>query len=186
MTMKSRRKFIKTIAVGMIGGHIASYLPTTALAAAKDISKDGFEIQKGYVVFNETTQKNMLKLAVVLFPGSDEIGIQEKIMNLVRNDHGVAGFLDAGLWNIDAISRNKYKKPFYLLENKDHIDAILRHISVRNRLFFNNFRNIVIKMYYSDPSIWQKLSYDGPPQPKGFMDYTDDPKQMVPSKKQSK
>jgi hypothetical protein len=185
MTMKSRRKFIKTIAIGMIGGHIATYLPTSALAK-KDISKGGFEIQKGYVVFNETTQKNMLKLAVVLFPGSDEIGIQEKIMNLVRNDHGVAGFLDAGLWNMDAISRNKYKKPFYQLENKNHIDAILKHISVRNRLFFNNFRYIVIKIYYSDPSVWKKLSYEGPPQPKGFMDYTEGPKQVVPGEKQSR
>jgi hypothetical protein len=30
---------------------------------------------------------------------------------------------------------------------------------------------MVIKFYYSNPSVWKRLSYNGPPQPRGFMDY---------------
>jgi len=181
----SRRKFLKTLAVGIIGGGVLHTVPSHALGD-KDPKAGGFEIHKGFTVFNNTTQMNMEQLAEAIVPGSKSIGIKEKIMKVVRADKGAAGFLDAGLWNIDAISRSKYKKPFYKLENKEHINTLIKYISVKNRLFFNQFRNLVIKLYYSDPAAWRDLSYDGPPQPKGFMDYADAPKQTKPSKQQSK
>ncbi|MEQ9618263.1 MAG: twin-arginine translocation signal domain-containing protein [Deltaproteobacteria bacterium] len=173
----SRRKFLKTLAAGAIGGEIMTALPGNVLAK-KEPSGGGFEIQKGFRVFNEVTQKNMLKLAEAFVPGSEDIGIKEKVMNLVRNDKGAAGFLDAGFWNIDALSRAKFDKPFYALENKEDIDRIIKHVSVRNRTFFLQFKGIVMKFYYSDPSVWKKLSYQGPPQPRGFMDYTEAPKKQ--------
>ncbi len=168
----SRRKFIKTLAMGVIGGEIITGLPQT-VSANKDPYSDGFEIQKGFKVFNEVTQKNMVKLAEALVPGSEKIGIKEKVMELVRNDKGAASFLDAGFWNIDAISRAKFDKPFYSLENKEEIESLIKHISARNRRFFQQFKVIVIKFYYSDPAVWKKLSYNGPPQPKGFLDYSE-------------
>lgn len=177
----SRRKFLKTLAVGVIGGEVMTGLPATVLAK-KDPSGGGFEIEKGFKVFNEVTQKNMLKLAEALVPGSEKLGIKDKVMNLVRNDKGVAGFLDAGFWNINSLSTAKFDKPFYALENKEDIDALIKHISVRNRPFFRQFKGIVMKFYYSDPAVWKKLSYNGPPQPKGFMDYSQPPEKVKPKK----
>ena len=58
----SRRKFLKTVAAGVIGGEIVTG-SAPAVLAKKDNDAKGFEIQKGFTVFNETTQKNMMKLA---------------------------------------------------------------------------------------------------------------------------
>lgn len=170
----SRRKFLKTLAAGVIGGEVMTAFPSSVLAKKNDPSKGGFEIQKGFVVFNEVTQKNMAKLAEALVPGSEKLGIKEAVMNLVRNDKGTAGFLDAGFWNIDALSRAKFEKPFYALD-KDDAETIIKHVSVRNRTFFLQFKGIVMKFYYSNPTVWKKLSYNGPPQPRGFMDYSSPP-----------
>lgn len=174
----SRRTFLKTIAAGVVGGGVFSALPADVFAKEDPLS-DGFEIQKGYRVFNEATQKNMAKLAEALIPGSSGIGIKDKVMTIVRADKGLAGFLDAGFWNIDAISRAKFKKPFYSLENTEDINLLIKHISVHNRMFYKQFRSLVIKIYYSDPSVWEKLAYDGPPQPRGFMDYAEPPKEAA-------
>jgi len=175
----SRRKFLKTLAVGIIGVDVISALPATAFA--KNFDK-GIEIQKGYIVFNEDTQKVMEALAEALIPGSKEINIRDRVMHYVNKDRGAATFYDAGLWNINSLSRAKYNKPFYNLKNKENINSLLKHIKVRNASFFNQFRSLIIRLYYSDPKVWNKLSYNGPPQTKGFMDYSEPPKQVKKSK----
>jgi len=171
----SRRKFLKTLAVGIIGGEVLSVLPSTALA--KNFEK-GIEIQKGYIVFNADTQKIMEALAEALVPGSKGINIKEKVMNYVNRDRAAATFLDAGMWNIDSLSRSQYNKPFYSLTDKENIDALLKHVRVRNAIFFNQFRHLIIRLYYADPKVWKELSYNGPPQTKGFMDYSEPPRQV--------
>lgn len=174
MDMKSsRRKFLKTVAAGVIGGEI---LTGAAPGFAKD-AKDagGFEIQKGFAVFNETTQKNMMKLADAIIPGCESVGMKEKLMRIMRGSKGSAGFFDAGLWNLEAICRKKFDVSFYSLENKNDIDLLLKYIRAKNKGFFFGFKKLVIQLYYSEPTVWKKLAYDGPPQPRGFMDYTEQP-----------
>jgi len=169
----SRRKFLKTLAVGIIGGEVLSALPATVFAKNFD---QGIEIQKGYIVFNQDTQKVMEALAEALIPGSREINIKDKVMNYVNRARGPAAFFDAGLWNINALSISKYKKPFYSLTNKEDINTLLKYVKAKNAPFFNQFRNLVFRLYYTDPLAWEKLSYSGPPQTKGFMDYSEAPK----------
>ncbi len=171
----SRRKFLKTLAVGIIGGEVLSALPTTVFA--KNFDK-GIEIQKGYIVFNEDTQKVMEALAEALIPGSKKINIKDKVMNYVNRDRAAATFLDAGMWNIDSLSRSRYKKPFYSLKDKKSIETLLKYVRAKNGVFFNQFRHLVIRLYYADPKVWKELSYNGPPQTKGFMDYSEPPKQI--------
>lgn len=166
----SRRKFLKTVAAGVIGGEI---LTGAAPVFAKDAG--GFEIQKGFTVFNESTQKNMMKLADAIIPGCESIGMKEKLMRIMRGSKGSAGFFDAGLWNLEALSRKKFNLSFYSLENKNDIDLLIKYISARNRGFFLGFKKLVIQLYYSDPTVWKSLAYDGPPQPRGFMNYTELP-----------
>ena len=170
----SRRKFLKTLAVGFIGGKVISTLPGTVFASNLD---KGIEIQKGYIVFNEDTQKVMEALVEALIPGSKEINLKSKVMEYVNKDRGAATFFDAGLWNLDSLSRSRYKKPFYSLTNKDEINTLLKYIKAKNSTFFNQFRYLIVRLHYSDPQVWKKLSYSGPPQTKGFMDYAEPPKQ---------
>ncbi|MGB2691839.1 MAG: gluconate 2-dehydrogenase subunit 3 family protein [Thermodesulfobacteriota bacterium] len=172
--INSRRKFLKTLAIGFIGGKVVSSFPGSAFATNLD---KGIEIQKGYIVFNEDTQKVMQALAEGLVPGSKEIDIKSKVMNYVNRDRAAATFLDAGFWNINSISKSKYKKSFYALTEKNEINSLIEYVKVKNSIFFNQFRSLIIRLYYSDPIVWKKLSYSGPPQTKGFMDYAEPPKQ---------
>lgn len=170
----SRRSFLKTIAIGTVGGEVLAGVPSAF--AKKESGEQGIEVKKGYIVFNENTQKNMVKLADTMVPGASDIGMKDKLMTYFRRDKGAAGFFDAGLWNIDSVSRAAFKKPFFELEKKEDVDNVIKHVSSKNRVFLYQFRALVIKFYYSDPTVWKKLSYSGPPQPKGFMDYTEAPK----------
>lgn len=170
----SRRKFLKTVAAGVIGGEILTgALP---VLAKDEKNTGGFEIQKGFTVFNENTQKNMMKLAQVILPGCESIGMKDKLMQVMRGSKGTAGFFDAGFWNLEAVSKKKFNVSFYALENKSDIDLLINHVRVKNRGFFQGFKKLVIQLYYSDPAVWKSLAYDGPPQPRGFMNYTENPK----------
>ncbi len=171
--INSRRKFIKTLTVGFIGGNVLSSIPTTVLA--KNYEK-GIEIQKGYIVFNDKTQKVMAALAEALLPGSNEINMKGKVMDYVNSDRAAATIFDAGLWNINSLSVSKFELPFYQLKDKETINALISHIQRKNRIFYNQFRYLVFRLYYADSAIWKKLSYSGPPQTKGFMDYSEPPK----------
>jgi len=172
--INSRRGFLKTLTIGFIGGKVLSSIPGSAFATNLD---KGIEIQKGYIVFNEDTQKIMQAFAEALVPGSKEIDIKNKVMDYVNKDRAAATFFDAGLWNLDSISKSKYKKAFYELTNKSEIDPLLKYVKAKNSTFFNQFRYLIVRLYYSDPLVWKKLSYNGPPQTKGFMDYAEPPKQ---------
>jgi hypothetical protein len=175
----SRREFLKTLAVGIIGGKVLSAFPSTVFAKNFD---NGIEISKGYIVFNKDTQMVMEALAQALVPGSKGINIKDKVMEYVNRERGTATFLDAGMWNINSLSKSKYKKPFYSLTDKENIDTLLKHVKAKNTVFFNQFRYLIVRLYYADPKVWKELSYNGPPQTKGFMDYSEPPKQINKSK----
>ncbi len=164
----TRRNFIKTVAFGILGSELILRLPPKAIGKVED---NGIEIQKGYKIFSSETQKSMEALADTLVPGAKDMGIRAIFMNYVSANPGMGAFFDAGFWNLDTVSKAKFKKPFYKLEKKEDKKAIIDHVSVANRVFFHRFREMVIKFYYSNPSVWKRLSYNGPPQPRGFMDY---------------
>lgn len=170
----SRRKFLKTIAAGVIGGEIIS--GSAPVFAKSEPYADGFDVKKGFTVFNQNTQKNMMKLAEIIIPGCGNLGMKDKLMGYLYSSKGTASFFDAGFWNIDAVCKKKFKVPFYSLEKKQDIDLIVKYISINNRGFFVSFKKLVVQFYYTDPKVWKTLSYDGPPQPRGFMDYTEAPR----------
>ena len=171
----NRRDFLRTLVFGILGKGFISSLSPKVYADLKDYGK-GIEIEKGYILFNLETQKSMEALADTLLPGAKEVGIRKMFMDYASKNHGIAGYLDSGFWNLDTIAKQRYKKPYYQLETKEQKDAVLKHVYARNRRFINIFRNTVIRLHYSNPEAWKKLSYNGPPQPRGFMDYTLPPK----------
>ncbi|MGB7292024.1 MAG: hypothetical protein WBD99_07630 [Thermodesulfobacteriota bacterium] len=172
----TRRSFIKTLALGILGKELIPNLGETVLAS-QETSDNGFEIEKGYVVFNTETQKSMEALAETLLPGSKENGIRKRFMDYIKKDPGLAlaGFLDAGFWSLHTASKQRFKRPYYKLEPKEQ-DAAVNFMVAQHRNFIDIFKQIVIKLYYSNPGVWKTLSYNGPPQPQGFMDYSMPPK----------
>jgi len=114
---------------------VLSALPTTTFA--RNFEK-GIEIQKGYTVFNEDTQKVMEALAEALIPGSIKIDIKDKVMNYVNRDRAAATTFDAGMWNIDSLSRSKYKKPFYNLKDKKILMLYLNISKIKAPSFLIN------------------------------------------------
>ena len=168
----TRRGFFKTLAFGILGKGFISSFPYRAFAKSGDY-ENGIEIEKGYIVFNNETQKSMEALADALLPGAKQIGIRTLFMDYISKDHGIAGHLDAGFWNLDTISKQRFKKPYYQLKTKKEKDAVLNHLLARSntKKFIHNFKRAVVKLYYSSPEVWKKLSYNGPPQPRGFLDY---------------
>jgi hypothetical protein len=171
----TRRGFLKTIAVGVLGNSFISAIPLNGFAQSKD-NEGGFEIQHGFRVFNNEAQLNMEALADTLVPGSKKIGIRQIFLDYVSKRPGLAGFLDAGIWNLDAVSRHMFSRPYYDLTTEDHKYMVIDHISGQNRSFFLTFRRTVVQLYYQSPAVWKGLSYNGPPQPRGFMDYSLPPK----------
>lgn len=169
----SRRTFLKTITVGSLGAGVACTLP--AVADEKTRSK-GIEIERGYTVFDESTQKNMEAVLEIIIPGAEKYGMSKKVMDYVNRDRAAATFFDAGFWNMDAISMQHFEKHFYELTDKEEQLKIVNHVSVANKRFFTQFRFLAMRLYYQDPEVWKSLSYDGPPQTKGFMDYAEPPK----------
>jgi len=170
----TRRSFIKTVAVGILGNSLISSLTLKVFAKAKD--DNGIEIEEGFKVFNQETQQNMEALAETLVPGSKKIGIKQIFIDYISREPGDAGFFDAGLWHLDTISKSKFKKPYYKLTSEREQKSVIKHVSAHNSMFFGRFRRKIIELYYSNPAVWKRLSYNGPPQPRGFMDYSLPPK----------
>lgn len=180
-----RRDFLKTFVLGAIStGPLLSLLScdtsdvkqkNTDIRPENDYSQ-GIELRKGYIVMEPEVQRNMEALAVAMVPGVRQINIRKILMDKFSQDHGDAGFFDAGLWNINTISKMQSKKPFYELEDPEEIDTVLKIVRKTNYSFFSRFRRTIISTYYSHPVSWKKLKYSGPPQPVGFMDYDKPPK----------
>jgi hypothetical protein len=171
----SRRRFLKSIGAALLANGILSYFPLR-LFAKTDAITEGIEITPGFIVFSEKTQRIMLALAETLVPWAKEIEFTKLFMEKMKGDHGLAGAFDAGLWNLNANSIRILKKPFYELETVEEKKKVIDHIIDRNYQFYTKFRRVTIEIVFSNPTAWKRISYNGPPQPRGFMDYTMPPK----------
>lgn len=179
MSYSNRRSFLKTVAVGFVGTYAAASLSLPLKVFAQDNKlKDGIEIYKDFIVLDARTQKTLMHLEEVILPGSRELGIHNALMKYYSENPGIAGFIDSGLWKIESLSKNKFEIPFQEITDKKKLQMLFDHLKKSNnsRNFFNKFREKLYEFYFLHPKILNKLNYDGPPQPKGFMDYNKPPK----------
>lgn len=125
--------------------------------------------------------KNMEALTDTVMPGAKDLGIHEKVKETVLQRPDVVKACIAGLEALEKYSLNKYGKPFYLLKQEER-ETVLKRMDKDERRedrwkgFLFNFRLTVITHYYTSPEVWKTLKYNGPPQPRGFMDYHLPPK----------
>lgn len=177
MKNTDRRSFLKTVTVGVIGTYTVSLSLPLEIFAEDNKYKDGIKIYEDFVVLDARTQKTMSHLAEVLLPGSNKLGLHNALMKYYSENPGLAGFIDSGLWKIESLSKNKLETPFQEVKDKKKLNLLFDHLikSNNSNKFFTNFREKLTELYYSHPEIMKKLNYDGPPQPKGFMDYNKQP-----------
>jgi len=119
--------------------------------------------------------KNMDALTEVIMPGAKDLVIHEKLRGLVSRRSDIARIFIPGLKAMERYSRDKFGKSFYSLD-EDEKDSVLKWIdglpkAGQERFFFIVFRQAVLEYYYTSPYTWKTLKYNGPPQPRGFMDY---------------
>ena len=178
MLNTTRRNFIKTVTAGVIGSTLISFDTKELFAKPKVDIYNGIKIQEGFYVINKETQKTVAALADTFLPGSNDLKLIDVFMNYFskKENHGLASFFDAAFWNLDTISHSKFKIPYYQLTEKQQKDEVINHVKARNRIFITRFERLTKQFYYTHPETLKKLKYDGPPQPKGFMNYTQAPK----------
>ena len=151
----TRRWFLK--ALGGLG--LSSFFPAPSFASFSD----------------ESTLKTMEALTEAIMPGVKSFNINEKIITYLNSRYHTARLFTAGLKAIEKYSEKKYGKSFYSLQSEEK-DAVLKWMSSLpverwERTFFIDYRQVVLERYYTSPEAWKTLNYNGPPQPKGFMDY---------------
>lgn len=173
----TRRLFLKTVAAGTLGTTILNFDPLGVFADDKINFKEGIKIDKGYYVLNAQTQKTLNALCEIYYPRAREINISRGFLNYFSNPEntGEAGFFDAGLWNLDSIAHSKFNKPYHQIKDNKQKLEVLNHVYSRNRYFIERLKTLSTMMYFSNPRICSELGYQGPPQPKGFMNYTKPP-----------
>lgn len=116
-------------------------------------------------------------------PSALEAGVLEKIINKAHINPKYETMLSKGYQWLDIQAREKGSSSFANLTENDRDSVLARAASGKRNtpeyLFFAIMRYEAFYFYYAEPSTWKTLNYPGPPQPKGFRDYTQPPKRKL-------
>jgi len=108
-------------------------------------------------------------------PSASQAGVDAAILADAQEDRQLARLVELGVRWLDAEARRDGAPAFHQMAEDRQLLVV--SISERQRkgsvprVFFENMRHQAFGHYYADPRSWGALGYDGPPQPKGFMDY---------------
>ncbi len=100
----------------------------------------------------------------------DQAGSNKRHMRLLR----------AGCKWLDFEARKTGSAGFADLDPAAQEEIVAKAADARGRslprVFFNVTRRNAFRAYYADPASWRDLGYRGPPQPEGYMDFTEAPR----------
>jgi hypothetical protein len=97
-------------------------------------------------------------------PGAKEANIYEKLMKEISGDSKKKMIYDIGL----SIVRKEIEKTQVATIDWD---SVLERISKgMDSMFFTELRKDALRLFYSDPTVWKAIGYDGPPLI-GYLDY---------------
>lgn len=112
-------------------------------------------------------------------PGATELGVAERIVGKALGKPDYLKLLRAGCRWLDRQAQARGKLAYAELDVTGR-ESIVR-VAEQSReksvplAFFVYTRNDAFGFYYTQPETWGMLGYPGPPQPRGFMDYTRPP-----------
>jgi hypothetical protein len=144
-------------AAAPIGGRRQQAYPLTALAPYLDI----------LIPRDETGSATDFGVDRTLI---DQAGSNKRHMRLLR----------AGCKWLDFEARKTGSAGFADLDPAAQEEIVAKAADARGRslprVFFNVTRRNAFRAYYADPASWRDLGYRGPPQPEGYMDFTEAPR----------
>ena len=138
-------------------------------------------------------------------PGATEAGVVDYIDRSVADSEKRQGVYTKGLKWMDDLSQEEYGTDFLTLDLKEQINLLRQideSATMRTRpvsglmgrvdrkidkiwddqfgigkksVFFKTIRRDVIFAFYSSPISWQAIGYFGPPQPVGYLDFSQPP-----------
>lgn len=113
-------------------------------------------------------------------PSATQAGVADMIQSRADKDERYRQFLEQGCAWLDDQARHTGAASFGALKQpaRDKIvgRAELEPAGTLPRKFFEQTTEVCFYLYYSRPESWKGLGYNGPPQPRGFMNYTQAPK----------
>ncbi|NOX08910.1 MAG: gluconate 2-dehydrogenase subunit 3 family protein [Gammaproteobacteria bacterium] len=166
-----RRFFLKYSLAGMISTWAGS-ASTASISLGQPI--------------NHNPQQNTLRAFIDVLlpedetPSASQLGIDEEILTRVANHPNYTRLLHGGLAWLDKMAYAQYNRRGFTLLTQAQREAIVRMAEATKmpsaqRLFFEQIRKDSFLFYYSHPQSWSNLGFNGPPQPAGFIDYTQAP-----------
>jgi hypothetical protein len=112
-------------------------------------------------------------------PGAVDLGIDQQILTSFSADRGLAAFMAEGIRWFDAAARARGGESFASLVAADQIAVAMRAEaspdSAGGRLFAV-LRRQAMSLYYIHPRVTASFPYAGPPQPQGFPDFAQAPR----------
>jgi hypothetical protein len=160
----TRRRFLRLgIGVGLLAA--SGYLFKTVLMPSK-LSSYETGVLKAY-------------LDTLIPPGdapsASALGVLEKILEDAQADNALRRIIKKGCAWLDDMAGKRGSLPFASLGESDRDDIVELASHARGgspeAVFFERIRTPAFSYYYSQVESWPYLGYDGPPQPKGFIDY---------------
>lgn len=112
-------------------------------------------------------------------PGALQTGGLDHMLAKSKSDLKLKILLHHGTGWLEKQAENAHQKQYSRL-NPSAREAIVETAArmPKNsvaRIFFDETRRIALRHFYTQPSTWKALNYPGPPQPRGFTDYTHPP-----------
>jgi hypothetical protein len=113
-------------------------------------------------------------------PGAGELEVHSSIADKATSNPKHLKLVRAGCRWLDQQARGHAKAVFAELDEQAR-EALVRQAENSApkslpRVFFQYTREDAFRFYYARPESWAMLDYPGPPQPRGFPDYTQPPR----------
>ena len=112
-------------------------------------------------------------------PSATQLGVDKEIVERMQNSKRTAKIVVIGCAWLDKKAQELDADEFALLQpsQQESIVTLAEKSKPRSLplVFFSNTRQLAFQFYYAHPETWQDLNYDGPPQPKGFLDFARPP-----------
>ena len=112
-------------------------------------------------------------------PGAVELGVTKQLLDKAKMNRRYSNLLIKGCDWLDQQARSQGYTSFSLLP-LNHQEAIIQQAADSPRrtlpgVFFKRLWKDTCFYYYSHPEVLKRLTYAGPPQPAGFLDYSSPP-----------
>src|SRR4051812_34087876 len=111
-------------------------------------------------------------------PGALDFGIDKRVIGDLNTNRTLAKLYSEALLDIDREAHAQHGVDFLALDHAQQ-DSVLGALSesahALSARIFRQIRYDTMRFYYSRPEVWPSLGFDGPPQPRGFLDYTNPP-----------